>query len=212
MDILINIFNNLPSFLEGLFNSSIFYSFLGAIIGAYVTGHFSLKAANKAFENQQKHTEELERKEVKSFLRAIKTEVNVIWDRYIESVGKELEKLPEDTAFLFTYPIYEDFFTIYNNNADKLGKVSSQTHVKQIVKTYHLAKGLADSFKLNNQLIEKFIEANEKYVDTREEYYNQRALELESIMVRYASQIKETHETVKQEIDKLNNFLSHIKT
>lgn len=91
-------------------------------------------------------------------------------------MGARLESLPENNALIWYYPLVSDFFTIYNSNGFLIGKIPSNNLRKQIIKTYTLSKGMADSYRMNNDLVAKF---------------------------DYAKTLKESHKTLKTEIASL---------
>ena len=120
----------------------------GAVIGGLLTGYFALRSTDKSFKNQQQHADDNEKKVIRGLLQAIHDEVETIWDRYQETMGAQLETLKEGEALLFYYPLVSDFFTVYNGNSFLIGRIPNNDLRRQIIKTYTLAKGMVDSFRL----------------------------------------------------------------
>ena len=71
-------------------------------------------------------------------------------------MGARVESLKEGEPLLVYYPLVSDFFTVYNGNSFLIGRIPYNDLRKQIIKTYTLAKGMADSFRMNNDLNQKF--------------------------------------------------------
>jgi len=121
----------------------------GAIIGGLITGYFALKTTKKAHENQLEQVTQNEKKLIQGLLQAIHDEVETVFERYQENMGAKLESLKDGEALLLYYPLVSDFFTVYNGNSFLLGRIPDNDLRKQIIKTYTLAKGMVDSYRLN---------------------------------------------------------------
>ena len=92
------------------------------------------------------------RDEVNSFLRAIRCELWGLWNRYNSTFGCNL--VNQKGIFRDYYPIYENYFSLYDSNTHLLTNLPSDLS-EGIIKTYTLAKGLKDSFMYNNFLLDK---------------------------------------------------------
>ena len=179
----------------------------GAITGGLLTGYFAMRSTDKAFEHQQQHAEENEKKVVRGLLQAIHDEVETIWDRYQDTMGSQLDTLKEGEALRFYYPLVSDFFTVYNGNSFLIGRIPDNDLRKQIIKTYTLAKGMVDSFRLNNDLVQKFEVANKIFEETNEEVHKRHAAAHLGALISYAKTLKEGHQSLKQETAQLLRVL-----
>jgi len=139
------------------FDWSIFYSAIsGAVIGGTITGYFTLLSTNKNYRNQLDQARGEEEKLIKGLLQAIHDEVETLLERYQEIAGTRLESLKDGEPLLFFYPLTGDYFTVYNGNSFLIGRVPDNDLRKQIIKTYTLAKGMVDSFRMNNDFLQKY--------------------------------------------------------
>jgi len=175
----------------------------GAMVGGLIAGFFALRAADKAFEHQQIHADENEEKLIRGLLQAIHDEIETIWDRYQDTMGSQLDVLKNDEPLNFYYPLVSDFFTVYNGNSFIIGRIPDNDLRKQIIKTYTLAKGMVDSFRLNNDLVGKFEAANKIYQETEEEIHKQHASAHYRGLIIYANTLKHSHQSLKQEVSLL---------
>lgn len=176
---------------------------LGAVLGGVITGYFALHSTDKAHENQQKRADENEEKIIKGLLQAIHDEIETIWDRYQETMGSQLDTLEGDAPLTFYYPLVSDFFTVYNGNSFLIGRVPSNDLRKQIIKTYTLAKGMVDSFRLNNDLVANYQAAMKLYQETNDCIHKKQAEANYDILVSYAKTLKQIHLSLRQETSQL---------
>jgi hypothetical protein len=173
----------------------------GAIIGGIIAGYFALRATEKSFANQKIQSDDKEKKLIKSVLQAIHDEIETIYDRYQEAMGAHVESLGKNEALNMYYPLVSDFFTIYNTNSLLLGRIPNNDLRKQIIKTYTLAKGIVDSFRLNNDFVAKHEYAHKLYNETRLDVHNHQATAHYQALIDYAAVIKEMHCTLKIEVN-----------
>lgn len=175
----------------------------GAVIGGVITGYCALRSTDKAYENQQKHADDNEEKTIKGLLQAIHDEIETIWDRYQETMGSKLDTLGDNDPLNFYYPLVSDFFTVYNGNSFLIGRIPNNDLRKQIIKTYTLAKGLVDSFRLNNDLVYKLETANKILQETNTEIHKQQAAAHYEALITYAKTLKQGHLSLRQETSQL---------
>lgn len=193
-------------------------SICGALIGGFIAGFFALKAANKAHQNnlliQKKNEDNL----FKGILQAFHDEIETLLERYQETTGARLESLEAGEPFLFYYPVINDFFTVYNSNASLIGKINDNDLRKLLVRTYTLAKGLVDSYSMNNEFIQKYEYWNALFIETNNEAHKDQYLTHYNALVPYADTLKQLHNEVKKNANDLlrslrkQGVLSEIKT
>ena len=140
----------------------------GAITGGLITGYFALESTKRSFKNQKEHADENEAKLIKGLLQAIH-EIETVYDRYQETMGARLETLDKGQALTFYYPLVSDFFSVYNGNTFLIGRILDNDLRKQIIRTYTLSKGMIDSFRMNNDLVQKFEHSNKIFEETQQE-------------------------------------------
>jgi hypothetical protein len=175
----------------------------GAVLGGLITGFFALRSTDKAHKHQQELSDENEEKTIQGLLQAIHDEIETVWDRYQDTMGARIDVLKEGEALAFYYPLVSDFFTVYNGNSFLIGRIPDNDLRKQIIKTYTLAKGMVDSFRLNNDLVHKFEVANKIYQETNDDIHKEHATSHYASLISYASTIKEGHLALKQETSQL---------
>ena len=128
------------------------YGFVAAMIGALVGGVFTLRATDKAIREERAKEVRREEKEVQNMLDAIGVELGTLWRFHMSRIGAMVENLPPDGALEFYYPLTQDYFTVYNTNAAKIGQVKDAVLREAIVVCYNKCKKIVDGFKYNNEL------------------------------------------------------------
>ncbi|MCG6411112.1 hypothetical protein K6U17_18045 [Vibrio fluvialis] len=179
----------------------------GAIIGAIIAGYFTIKATQKSFDNQKNHAEENEEKLIKGVLQAIHDEMETVFERYQETMGSRVEALEKGHALTFYYPLVSDFFSVYTGNSFLIGRIPSNDLRKQIIKTYTLAKGMIDTFRLNNDLVGKYEFSEKLFAESNLEVHKQQAIAHYHGLLSYTENIKDSHKELKQEVTTLLRML-----
>ena len=118
-------------------------------------------------------------------------------------MGTKLESLKNGEALLLYYPLVSDFFTVYNGNSFLIGRIPDNDLRKQIIKTYTLAKGMVDSFRMNNDMNQKFEYWHQVFQESKNEIHKQKAAAYFSNLVDYAKALKTSHQQVKSETAQL---------
>ena len=128
---------------------------MGAMVGSLLGGVFALIGG--FFSNQLEICREnkREKRELKAVLQGFHSELKALWERYIDSVGKEIENLPADEPWLKYWSITHDYFILFNSNASMIGKIQNEELREKIIFVYIRAKGIIDSFRMNNELNQK---------------------------------------------------------
>lgn len=191
---------------------------IGAVIGAVIVGYFTLKATRQSFDNQKVQADDSEKKLIKGVLQAIHDELETIFERYQTTMGGQVENLPDDKGLDFYYPIVSDFFTVYNGNSFLIGRIPDNDLRRGIIKTYTTAKGLVDSFRLNNDLVLKLELSRFLYHESGMEIHEKQVMARESALVNYAKSLKEGHAYFKVQVNELlkdlreNDALSEVNS
>lgn len=123
-------------------------NFVSAALGAFAT----IIAVRWTITHQNEKHQEQKNDEIKAVLSAIKTEMLLCFETYME-IGKELEDLGEGKPFEILYRVEEDYFAIFNGNSSFIGTLPAELRLK-VVKAYIDMKSLLDTFRLNNENIE----------------------------------------------------------
>lgn len=179
---------------------------MAALIGAAVGGGVTWLTTRELIDQQIK----LEK--VKSeliqihFIKAVKTEIKILKDIYMQMVGNETEKLKVGEPLNLTWSNHQDYFTIYQGNSSFIGGVTDDVLRELIVATYAKAKGLLDSYSHNNELVERLdYLAKESRTGfgmkpkvTAEQYKDHLTM-----MVKYAEGIKGSHQDFLKNVNEL---------
>ncbi len=182
-------------------------SLCSGLIGAVVGGLIACLSAWFAVERTGKQARTLQAendaKLLRGLLQVLHDELESVQERYQETMGKEVEALQDGQPLLFVFPVMNDFFAVYNGNASQIGRIGNNDLRKSLVQTYVLAKGLVDSFRLNNEYLSKYeywstVEGANKLSSNQPnaEVYRQR-------LINYAGSIKRSHEKTKTSINDL---------
>lgn len=133
--------------------------FVGAIIGAILGGSISAWAAirvvNRQLAADRDRRADDERAHLKSLGAAVKLELETVQKIHLDGVGAELEECRSTNNFFGSYyPIYSDYFTLFEGNSDAIGR--TPPHIAQrIVQAYIHLKALVDTFRFNNAMLDR---------------------------------------------------------
>ena len=111
------------------------------------------RSTKKAFNYSRRLQEEADRESLRRLLLAIKAEVETVWSGYELEAGHMVESLKPGEGLALTYRLRQQYFTVYDSNAQYLGHVEDDQLRAAIVRTYTLAKGLIDTHLVNNDLL-----------------------------------------------------------
>jgi hypothetical protein len=181
--------------------------FMGVLIGGLLALAGTLLAHWLNYRSRTK----ADKKIIESVLLAIQAEVRNLHQTYNESVGEKLSNLSPDTPFQFYYPVSQDYFTVFTNNSALIGKIPNNELRNLIINTYVKSKGLIDSYKMNNYMLERWEYFNFLYLETNLPNHQQQRDAYLHIMTEYAQNMLTIHnqvnELVKQLISKIDSYL-----
>ncbi len=183
-----------------------FFSLIAAIIGGLIAGTLTRKAASEAH-HLAIEAQASKKEHIRSFLQAILDDCKTVWQQYQDEMGSRVEALEEDKPLDFFYLIISDYFTIYHMNAILLPRVENEDLRRAIVTTYTKGKGLLDSFRLNNDLVQKYDSSVRLWTYSKgtasEAHFRTQALMDQQGLVEYAKVIRRLHADVKNHVAKL---------
>ncbi|MDX8385485.1 MAG: hypothetical protein R8M11_03095 [Gallionella sp.] len=175
----------------------------GTLISVLIGGSITLIATLFAHLLVRCKAKDDEKELIFGFLQGIHDELETLWDSYNDKVGAHLESLQQDQPFLFIWPVAQEYFTVYTANAYLIGRVDDHDLRKQIVTTYARAKGLIDSYKLNNELVHEYQQAGLIYAETQNPIHAEQVNALLQKLEMYASSLKLIHSEVKSDVTAL---------
>jgi len=206
---------------NSILSNELFWNFISAVIGALLGGGLAILGSWLA--NSQAHKNELKTRQIeqqdqlKGFYQALKTEINVLWERYMWGMGNRVEQIVEGQYIDIYYPVTQEYFVNYKTNAHLIGQIPEQQLKEMIVMIYIKAQGLIDSYRLNNHFNEQHDHWRWMSAETNNPLHIQHAQAMEHCLIEYATPIKELHYELKDSIPKLiglleNNILELSKT
>lgn len=136
------------------------FGLVAATVGGIACGVFTLQATNKTIRDQDEKERRRAEKEVDNMLDALGVEIKTLWDFHMARIGGMVENLKPGDSLQFYYPLTQDYFTIYNQNAAKIGAVTDCALSEAIVVCYNKCKKVVDGFKYNNELFREFQNAS----------------------------------------------------
>lgn len=139
--------------------------FIGAVIGAVATCWATQIAHKNNLELERQKLRNEERSVVLSIIEEIKT-IKEIYEPLMNECFSEITK---DHPYLETYYIVtQDFFTVYSNNASKLGLIEHDELRNNIVKIYIYMKKFLEDFNILRLLHENSSENKSVYSELTE--------------------------------------------
>lgn len=152
----------------------------------------------KAYENQVRHEELLEKRRIGAFCLGLKAELEAVWKKYEETGGNALLETREDQFFSGYYTLTGNYFDVYSNNTSLIGHIEDEELRQRIIRVYTDFKGLVDSYKTNNDLLERLEEFR---AGLRND------LGYENSLRDYAKKLKAGHASLKTDVTRVTGLL-----
>ncbi len=144
----------LGSVSNGFQWSTFLTSMCGVVVGGLITLFTSIYTVQKNYENNFELLKKQEEIETKATIKAIIAELNGLRQIF------EFEFMPKiltDEKYLwFSYPLGTDYFTVFNANTSKIGKITNDELRECIINLYITAKFFLDSISTNNSLLKYY--------------------------------------------------------
>ena len=172
---------------------------VGALIGSALT----LAGAWLAHWLEKKESLRKDSEHILGLLQAIHDEIETLWESYLGTAGAQIEALRDGCAMTMYWPLTQDYFTIYNTNAFFIGKIKDHDLRKQIVATYAKARGLIDSYRMNNDLLQKWEYSQLLFQETQSEPHKMSAQARYQPLIQYATALKKGHNELKTSVSEL---------
>jgi hypothetical protein len=186
---------------------TIIASILGSIVGGGIAGFFTLQGVKKAhqhdLEKQKKDREAL----VKSLLQSLHDEIETLWETYMKGIGVKLEALSDNQPFLLYYPVTQEYFTVYTGNSFLIGQIDNNDLRKAIIATYTKARGLIDSYRFNNDLLQKYEYWSFLFQETKNSQHATNRDAYRDSLIKYAKDLKESHSELKEDANNVLRIL-----
>jgi len=126
----------------------------GVIIGGLITIFTSIYTAKKNYDNNFALLKTQEELETKATIKAIIAELHALKQIFdIEFIPKIFKN---EECLWYAYPLGTDYFTIFNANTAKIGKINNDELRECIINIYMTAKFFLDCIATNNEAIEYY--------------------------------------------------------
>lgn len=176
-------------FLTKVAGSTEFWSGLG---GAIAGGLFTLGGTLIEGRRQEHQNAENAKEERINVLIGIKAELECLFGIYNARMLQHMREYTGDAPFFLQFPITQNYFTFYEANSLALSKVNENT-LNEIVAMYATCRSLVDSFRGNNQLIEKLIQSRRLYDSSGLEHHREQFNTDYNIATDYGVGLKGIH-------------------
>lgn len=191
-------------------NFELISSFFTALIGALIGGFFTLKGVDREARITRAEAEKEALELQLSVLKGIKGELTTLFDLYNKRMRVHVDNISPGNALNLGFPIGDDNFTFYEQNAKSIAKLSDDAR-DSIINIYTYARSLIQSYKGNNQLIEEYekilfgMAENNKDKDMYVRLHDKKV----EVMVDYAQGIKAIDAELKEAIEKGFNVIEN---
>lgn len=181
--------------------------FVGAIIGAVIGGGASLLGTWLTLRSQRLQAADDARSLIKATLQAIHVEVRTVHRLYELTMTVRIEQLAEGQPLQIHYPIAEDYFTVFRENANHIGHVPDVELRSAIIECYALTKSLIDTYRFNNQLVEEHEAASLELMRNPSDANHLELQQRAQAMVLYTDAIRASHKRAVDSFRRLDVML-----
>lgn len=180
-------------------------SFITALIGAFIGGLFTLRGVDRQAKITRAETERSDLELQLSVLKGIKGEISTLINIYNKRMQRHIEGIRPGEMLLISFPIGDDNFTFYEQNAKLIAKLDDAAR-DSIINIYTYARSLVQSFKGNNQLVAEYEKIFFDMADNNKdkEMYQRLHDAKIAVMVDYAQGIKNIDSELREVI--VNGF------
>lgn len=128
---------------------------LMGLVGALVGGLATFIVGHQAVSAQKARDADAERAQIRATLQAIRDEVTVLCEVHMTAAGASIKEASPAAPIELFYPVSANYFTAFEANADRIGRVENDVLRCQIIRTYVHFKALFDTVRLNNHFVER---------------------------------------------------------
>ena len=192
--------NSIPEWLS---------SFVIALVGAVIGGWFTLRGVDREARITRDEAEKESLELQLSVLKGIKGEVFTLINLYDKRMRNHIDSISPGSIFIISFPIGDDNFTFYEQNAKVIAKLNDSPR-DSIINIYTYARSLIQSFKGNNQLIVEYerilfdMADNNKNKDMYERLFAAKT----NVMIDYAQGIKAIDAELSEVVSKGFNVIN----
>jgi hypothetical protein len=144
-----------------------------------------------------------EHQEIRSILSSLRDEMQVITETFVAGTGGKLSGSAQGTPFLRKVALFGNPFFIYEGYKGQIGKIPDDELRKLIITGYGRAFGMMNSLILNNNLIERYEQADYLVAIGKDEAYHGNAKRALSVVTEYGDTLREYYKETSVITDKL---------
>lgn len=186
---------------------SVIAAIIGSIIGGIITGYFTLRGAKLTHQNDLDKQKIDKENIIKGLLQSLHDEIETLWETYNKGVGVKLEALGDNQPFIWYYPVTQEYFTVYNGNSFLIGQIDNNDLRRAIIISYTKARGLIDSYRFNNDLLQKYEYWPFLFQETKNPIHEANKIAYITSLTKYANGLKISHNELKQQVNDLLRML-----
>lgn len=192
--------NSIPEWLS---------SFVIALVGAVIGGWFTLRGVDREARITRAEAEKESLELQLSVLKGIKGEVFTLINLYDKRMRNHIDSISPGSIFIISFPIGDDNFTFYEQNAKVIAKLNDSPR-DSIINIYTYARSLIQSFKGNNQLIVEYERILFDMADNNKnkEMYERLFAAKTNVMIDYAQGIKAIDAELSEVVSKGFNVIN----
>lgn len=192
--------NSIPEWLS---------SFVIALVGAVIGGWFTLRGVDREARITRDEAEKESLELQLSVLKGIKGEVFTLINLYDKRMRNHIDSISPGSIFIISFPIGDDNFTFYEQNAKVIAKLNDSPR-DSIINIYTYARSLIQSFKGNNQLIVEYERILFDMADNNKnkEMYERLFAAKTNVMIDYAQGIKAIDAELSEVVSKGFNVIN----
>jgi hypothetical protein len=117
---------------------------IGSVVGAWWGAREKVKANRLAEIKETNKWREARRNQKVAFLRSILAEMNVLWRRYNDLLGRDIEGSAPKNIRNIHHAFSQDYFTVYHSSAATLGLIDDADVALVVIDAYLQAKAVID--------------------------------------------------------------------
>lgn len=150
---------------------------VSAILGALVGGYYTLKSADKAHLHNLELEKNKQYKQEMTTIVSLAEELKVIMECYQDEFAQLFDTIKNDYYLRTSYIITQEYFTVYKNNADKLGLIQDDVLRNLFIKIHILLNRFIENLKIYDVSYKALLERRINILQTvLPQYFNARLL------------------------------------
>ncbi|EKZ2441578.1 hypothetical protein ACU63X_01740 [Klebsiella aerogenes] len=169
------------------------------LLGALVGGLFTLLGTLIEGRRQKRALEEEARSKQRSVLIGIRTEIITLIDLYKSRMSDSIDNYDGSEPFSNIFPLSQNYFSFYDTNSLSLASINEEA-LKSIVMFYGSAKGLVDTYKMNNDVVDELSKLQTIFHETNMDIHKFNWEQTYHIAIDYGKSLKDIHNEVMSRV------------